>query len=818
MALAVELAAGDAEPIVEVAVFGGGSGGRPHHLRPPGAGPGARPPARRGPGGDRGAHAAPPGRPPARRGPGGPRAHPRGPGRAPALRWAPSIAAGRARAGAAVRPVLVREEAVSLDALRALRIQGPRGESVLGDVADVVARRVPDGDLLPPRRRGRRPGAGLPRPGGERRGPRRAGCASGRPSSRRGPAPGCASQVVADRSAEVVAALRELGLAALTASFWGSPCCASCSAAGGRRWRSGAGGARLDARHLLRLLSLGRAAGRGLARRPRPRRRHAGGQLDRGAGVDRDRPRPGESQSPRSRAPARSPCRWWRASSTTAVVFLPLIYLKGLARAFFGAQAFAIVASLAASLLFSLTVTPVLARGPAGGAAAARGGAPGAALYLRLLDGTPRPAGRRDAGGCRDRGRALLALALLPRELVPDGPARDLVVRYRLSPDLTPEAARRLGGEVEARAAQALGRASAAALAVQLPRQEPGRGTARRPGGSSSASPTPKRRPGPGPLARGARPPPGRRGLGGAADERLRASRSSGRAGAWRWWPPPPPRSAPRASPAGWRTACANGPACARPAAAATAPRPPCSSPGTCPAWPPWAADRGRPGAAGARGAGGPDRRPRPHRRASSPRSWCAPPSRRTRPCCRSRRATAGRRPARRPGPAGRRRAPARPRAGGRPARRAAGLRRGPEASRVDPDALSPASPGRRTSRSPPAARPWSCAGPSASSGSPSSSRSSSSSSPSRPSTSRSTTPLVVMTTVPVALGGALGLLAARRADAQRPVLPGPDPARRHRGQQRHRARPPDRGPPAGRRARWTRPSAAPAPSATGRS
>ena len=49
------------------------------------------------------------------------------------------------------------------------------------------------------------------------------------------------------------------------------------------------------------------------------------------------------------------------------MVFLPLIYLKGLARAFFGVQAFAIVTSLAASLLFSLTVTPVLSgNDPAG--------------------------------------------------------------------------------------------------------------------------------------------------------------------------------------------------------------------------------------------------------------------------------------------------------------------------------------------------------------------------------------------------------------------------------------------------------------------
>ncbi len=126
---------------------------------------------------------------------------------------------------------------------------------------------------------------------------------------------------------------------------------------------------------------------------------------------------------------------------TTAVVFLPLLYLQGLARAFFGAQAFAIVASLAASLLFSLTVTPVLARdarrpGPAAGRT------PGRALYLRLLDRfLARPALPVTAA-LAATAVALLAALFLPHELVPAAPTRDLVVRYRLAPDLAPEAAR----------------------------------------------------------------------------------------------------------------------------------------------------------------------------------------------------------------------------------------------------------------------------------------------------------------------------------------------------------------------------------------
>jgi multidrug efflux pump subunit AcrB len=155
---------------------------------------------------------------------------------------------------------------------------------------------------------------------------------------------------------------------------------------------------------------------------------------------------------------------------TTAVVFLPLVYLQGLARAFFGAQAFAIVASLAASLLFSLTVTPVLARDRRA-SGVSRGRSPGKAAYLRLLDGAlARPAAPVIAA-LAATAVALLALAVLPRELVPDSPTRDLVVRYRLPADLAPEAARRLGAEVEARAARGI-RGGRLAIQFAEPRED----------------------------------------------------------------------------------------------------------------------------------------------------------------------------------------------------------------------------------------------------------------------------------------------------------------------------------------------------------
>ena len=50
------------------------------------------------------------------------------------------------------------------------------------------------------------------------------------------------------------------------------------------------------------------------------------------------------------------------SSITLMIVFAPLLYLRGLARAIFGEQAIAVVASVAASLVLSLTLTPVLAQ------------------------------------------------------------------------------------------------------------------------------------------------------------------------------------------------------------------------------------------------------------------------------------------------------------------------------------------------------------------------------------------------------------------------------------------------------------------------
>jgi HAE1 family hydrophobic/amphiphilic exporter-1 len=467
VALAVELVAGDAEPIVEVAVFGGTSGAArtaftrevlvPELARLDGAGrvetlglaplhPVVRP---------RAAALAARGLTPADL----------------VARLQPvgtAVAAGRARAGAAVRPLLVREDASSLDALRALRLQGPRGESVLGDVAGVSLEEVRDGSFF---RLAGREGT-LVR---VFRAPEANAVAlAARVRERtaelgKRAAAGLRVQVVADRSAEVAAALRTMGLAALIGLALGvavlrlllgswRPTLALAVAVPASML------ATFSAFHLCGVpLDVVSLAGLALA---------AGMLVDSSVvvleSIATARAR-GESD-PEVAGTKQIALPVVAGFLATAVVFLPLVYLQGLARAFFGAQAFAIVASLAASLLFSLTVTPVLARDRRAGGA--RGRTPGRAAYLRLLDGAlARPAAPVLAA-LAATAVALLALAVLPRELVPDAETRDLVVRYRLPPDLAPEAARRLGGIVEARTAAVLSGTQAGRLAWQSPESD----------------------------------------------------------------------------------------------------------------------------------------------------------------------------------------------------------------------------------------------------------------------------------------------------------------------------------------------------------
>ncbi len=389
-----------------------------------------------------------------------------------------SIPAGRARAGSAVRPLLVREEAGSLDDLRAVRLHGPRGESYLGDVARVSLEEIEDGTffrldgkegvLVRVFRAPEANAVALARGVKERVGElaRRGGSGRSRPTP----------QVVADRSGEVVAALRHLGLAALIGVVLGVVALRVMLG----RWRPTFALMVVVPASLLTSFAGFQLAGASLDVVSLAGLALAAGMLVDSAivvleSIETSRvagdPNPAVTGTRAIVLPVIA------SFLTSAVVFLPLIYLKGLARAFFGVQAFAIVVSQAAALLFSLTLTPVLSgnadNAPSGPSEDIRGRSPGRRTYLAMLDwALARPVAVVLAG-VATTALAVLALAVLPRELVPDAPSRELMVRYRLAPDLAPEAARQLGEKVAGTAGRAASTVSDTATwtAMQLPEE-----------------------------------------------------------------------------------------------------------------------------------------------------------------------------------------------------------------------------------------------------------------------------------------------------------------------------------------------------------
>lgn len=381
-----------------------------------------------------------------------------------------ALPAGRARSGAAVRPLLVREEVRSLESLAAVRVPGPRGESVLGDLAALSLEEVRDGSLF--RLKGekgmqegalvrvfRAPEANAVALAGRVR--ERVGEIGGRAGS------GLRLEVVEDRSSEVVSALADLGVAALAGLLLGTLAIRAFLG----RWRPTLALAVVVPASVLATFTAFHLAGASLDLVSLAGLALAAGMLVDSAVVvleaietarDQGEPEPVVTGTWQIAVPLIA------GFLTTAVVFLPLIYLQGLARAFFGVQAFAIVATLAAALLFSLTVTPVLA-GNSGSTAAGWSG--GRDLYLRLLDASLARPALPVLAGIAVTALAGIALVLLPRELVPDSPARELIVRYRLAPDLAPEAARRLGSELAERARVVAGEGARVAVA-QIPEQD----------------------------------------------------------------------------------------------------------------------------------------------------------------------------------------------------------------------------------------------------------------------------------------------------------------------------------------------------------
>lgn len=379
-----------------------------------------------------------------------------------------AVPAGRARSGAAVRPLLVREEVTSLQALGALRVPGPRGESVLGDVAGISLEEVRDGSLF--RLNGqegvlvrvfRAPEANAVALAAKVR--ERVGAIGGRAGS------GLRVEIVDDRSREVVTALADLGVGALVGLLLGTLAIRAFLG----RWRPTLALAVVVPASVLATFTVFHLAGSSLDVVSLAGLALAAGMLVDSAIVVLE-----AIETSRARGEAEPVVAGTRQMAlplvagflTTAVVFLPLIYLKGLARAFFGVQAFAIVACLAAALLFSLTVTPVLSGRSARTAGTETAGwSGGLGLYLRLLEGALARPVVPVVVSLAITALAGLALVWLPRELVPPAAARELVVRYRLAPDLASEAALRLGRAIEGRAREALAGTAARVAAFQVP-------------------------------------------------------------------------------------------------------------------------------------------------------------------------------------------------------------------------------------------------------------------------------------------------------------------------------------------------------------
>ena len=354
------------------------------------------------------------------------------------------VSAGRVREGAAVRPMIARETVASLEELGQVQIAAPGGATRLKDLATFALEEISDGSSCGWNgepgvlfRLFRAPGANAVDL--SRRVDKTLERFRGRANF------GFELTVVADSSREVVAALSRLGLAAFAGILLGTLVLRFMLGT----WAPTLALAIVIPASMLTAfaafyfwgLSLNVISIAGLAL--------ASGLLvdnsvivleaietARAQGIDR----------PRLAGTRQIAVAVVASAVTTIVVFLPLLYLRGLARAFFGEQAFAIVSSLGASLLFSLTLTPVLARRRR---IARRLRAPGLGRLLPLLDRTLARPFPTVALGTLLVGASLLAAWTLPRALFPEGEERVLRIEYRLAPQLTAVEIDRQATEVE---------------------------------------------------------------------------------------------------------------------------------------------------------------------------------------------------------------------------------------------------------------------------------------------------------------------------------------------------------------------------------
>ena len=348
---------------------------------------------------------------------------------------------GRVRDGALVRPLIVRRELQHLDQLHSLAI--PAAPDIrLGDLADVELRQIHDQGLF--RSQGREgvlvdvyraPGANAVRLAREGR------AAMQRLIRRSGH---LQVELVADGSREVVQSLVQLAQAGLLGLLLGTGVLRFMLG----RWRPTLAlavvvpvsvVAAFSAFYLFGIsLDIVSLAGLALA---------AGMLVDNSivvlesisSAADRGAQRPVVEGTEQIAMPLVA------GFLTTAVVFLPLIYLKGLARAFFGVQAFAIVSTLVISLALSLTLTPLMARRVGRSESGrVRGRSPGRSTYEKVLGRILRRPGLFAAATV-----LLLVLAgawMVPRitpELIPPGASRSLLLDLHLPKALSLEEAGR---------------------------------------------------------------------------------------------------------------------------------------------------------------------------------------------------------------------------------------------------------------------------------------------------------------------------------------------------------------------------------------
>ena len=378
--------------------------------------------------------------------------------------------AGRLRDGARIRPMILREKVTSLAELRNLSLETTAGRTTIGEIAGVDLEEVPDSSVF--RLNGedavvvevhRAPGANAVLLA---RSVRQAVAALGERSQ------GFEIVVVRDSSEEVVEALAQLGRAGLLGLILGTLVMRFMLGS----WRptlalvvvvpaslvSAFGGfflwdVSLD---LVSLAGLALAAGMLIDNSVVVLEAIEGARAEPAAGAAGD---DAAGEDPVAAGTRQIAMAIVASFLTTAVVFVPLIYLRGLARAFFGVQAFAIVTALLISLVLSLTLTPVLARLVGGSGAApgkhraSRQRSPGRGLYLALLERALRRPAIVIALTVLILGVGVWLLGAIDRELVPRGTSKMLVVDYRLPVALTPSEVATRVGEVEERLAQAAG-------------------------------------------------------------------------------------------------------------------------------------------------------------------------------------------------------------------------------------------------------------------------------------------------------------------------------------------------------------------------